>query len=133
MPGIINHPRRGLAALALILIPAGALATMAIGAQPDGSLRCEIRARPEGGVVVLDAIAHADKGVSGTYSFQVKSAGGAGGTNIEQSGAFSAASGRSATLGTVTLGGNGAIYDAKLKLIVGDKSISCAERIGGAT
>lgn len=133
MPGIVNHPRRVVAALALILIPAGALATMATGAQPGGSLRCEIRATPEGGVVALEAIAYADKGVSGTYSFHVESAGGAGGTNIEQSGEFSAASGRPATLGTVTLGGNGAIYDAKLKITVGDKSISCAERIGGAT
>ncbi|MEP6563526.1 MAG: curli-like amyloid fiber formation chaperone CsgH [Mesorhizobium sp.] len=133
MPRIIKHSRRVIAALALVLIPAGALATMATADQSVGSVRCEIRATPGSGMVSLEALAHADKSVSGTYSFHVESAGQTGGTNIEQGGAFSAAPGRPATLGIVTLDAKGGIYNAKLEVTVGGKSIACAERVGGAT
>jgi len=122
-----------MAALALVLIPAGLLATMATASQSVGPVRCEIRVTPEGGMVSLEALAHADRNVIGTYSFHVRSAGRAGGTVIEQGGAFSAAPGRPATLGTVTLDAKSAIYDAKLEVTVDGKSVGCADRIGGAT
>jgi hypothetical protein len=133
MPRIVKHPGHVMAALALVLIPAGLLATMATASQSVGPVRCEIRVTPEGGMVSLEALAYADRNVIGTYSFHVESAGRAGGTNIEQGGAFSAAPGRPATLGAVTLDAKGAIYDAKLEVTVDGKSISCADRIGGAT
>jgi hypothetical protein len=117
----------------LVLVSANALATMATANQPVGPVRCEIRVTPEGGMVSLEALAHTDTNLSGTYSFHVESAGRTGGTNIEQGGAFSAAPGRPATLGTVTLDAKGGIYDAKLEVTVGGKSIGCAERVGGAT
>ena len=82
---------------------------------------------------IKEALAHADRNVSGTYSFHVESADRTGGTNIEQGGAFSAAPGKPATLGVVTLGAKGADYDAKLEVTVGGESIGCAERIGSAT
>jgi hypothetical protein len=133
MPRIVKHPRRIMAALALVLIPAGALATMATADQSVEPVRCEIRATPEGGMVSLEALAHADRNVSGTYSFHVESAGRTGGTNIEQGGAFSAAPGKPATLGTVTLDAKGTVFNAKLEVTVDGKSIGCAERVGGAT
>ena len=133
MPHIVKHPRRVLTALALVLIPVGALAAMATADQSIGPVRCEIRATPESGMVSLEALAHADRNVSGTYSFHVESAGRSGGTNIEQGGAFSAAPGKPATLGVVTLGAKGAVYDARLEMTVDGKSIGCAERVGGAT
>ncbi|MER8640753.1 hypothetical protein NKJ81_26815 [Mesorhizobium sp. M0018] len=133
MPHIVKHPRRVMAALALVLIPAGALAAMATADQSLGPVRCEIRATPEVDMVSLEALAYADKSVSGTYSFHVESAARTGGTNIEQDGAFSAAPGKPATLGAVTLDAKGAVYDARLELTVDGKSISCAERLGGAT
>ena len=133
MPSIVKHPSRVIAALALVLIPASALATMATADQSLGPMRCEIRATPQGGMVSLEALAHADRKVSGTYSFHVESAGRTGGTNIEQGGAFSAAPGKPATLGVVTLGAKGAVYDAKLEVTVGGESIGCAERVGSAT
>ncbi|MQB46452.1 curli-like amyloid fiber formation chaperone CsgH [Rhizobium sp. ICMP 5592] len=132
MHSIVNHPRRVMAALALLLVPAGALAAMATAGQSVEPVRCEIRATPESGMVALEALVHADKNASGTYSFRVESVGGAGGTNIEQSGAFNATSGRPATLGAVTLGAKGAVYDATLDVTVGGKSISCTQRVGGA-
>ncbi|WP_214477336.1 curli-like amyloid fiber formation chaperone CsgH [Mesorhizobium sp. dw_380] len=133
MSRIIKHPCRVTAALALVLIPVGALATIAIAGQSVGPVRCEIRVTPDGGMVSLDALAHADRGISGTYSFHVESAGQTGGTNIEQSSAFSAAPGKPATLGTVTLDAKGADYDAKLEITADGKSVGCTERVGGAT
>ncbi|WP_192177388.1 curli-like amyloid fiber formation chaperone CsgH [Mesorhizobium amorphae] len=131
MPRLVKHPRRVIAALALCSV--GAMATMATADQSLGPVRCEIRATPDGGMVLLEALAHTDRNVSGTYSFHVESAGRTGGTNIEQGGAFSAAPGRPATLGIVTLDAKGGVFDAKLEVTVGGNSISCAERLGGAT
>ena len=71
--------------------------------------------------------------MSGTSSFHVGSAGRTGGTNIAQGGASSAAPGRPVTLGVVTLDAKGGIYNAKLQVTVGGKSVGCAERVGGAT
>lgn len=133
MLSIVKHPRRVMAALALVLIPAGALATIATADQSVGPARCEIRVTPEGDMVSLEALAYADRKVSGTYSFHVESAGQTGSTNIEQGGAFSAAPDRPATLGTVTLDAKGAVYDARLEVTVDGKSIACTDRIGGAT
>ncbi|UVK57432.1 hypothetical protein DBIPINDM_008392 (plasmid) [Mesorhizobium sp. AR02] len=133
MPRIVKHPRRVMAALALVLVPAGALAAMATADQSIGPVHCEIRVTPEGDMVSLEALARADRKVSGTYSFHVGSVGRSGGTNIEQGGAFSAAPGKPATLGAVTLDAKGAVYDTKLEVTVDGKSIGCAERVGGAT
>jgi hypothetical protein len=122
-----------MAALALVLIPAGVLATRATADQSPGLVRCEIRVTPEGGMVSLEALAHADRNVSGTYSFHVEGAGRTGGTNIKQGGAFNAAPGKPATLGTVTLDAKGAVYDARLEVTVDGKSIGCAKQVGSAT
>jgi curli production assembly/transport CsgH protein len=129
----IKHPGHIIAALALVLISAGALATIATAGQSVRPVRCEIRVMPEGDMVSLEALAHADRNVSGTYSFHVESTGQTGGTNIEQGGAFSAAPGSPATLGAVTLDPKGAVYDARLEVTVDGKSIGCADQIGGAT
>ncbi|UVK41990.1 hypothetical protein BPNPMPFG_003615 [Mesorhizobium sp. AR07] len=133
MPHIVKHPRRVMAALALVLIPAGALAAMATADHSVEPVRCEIRATPESGMVSLEALAHANRNLSGTYSFHVESTGRSGGTNIEQGGAFSAAPGKPATLSAVTLDAKAAVYDAKLEVTVDGKSVGCTERVGGAT
>ena len=120
-------------ALALAFVSAGALATMAAADQSLNPLRCEIRATPEGGRVSLQALAYADKNVNGIYSFHIESAGLNGDNSIEQGGAFSAAPGKPATLGAVTLNTEGTVYDARLEVTVDGKSIACAEQVGGAT
>lgn len=132
MPHIVNSPRRLATALALILLPAGALAAMATSGQSEGPLRCEIRVTPQAGMVALQAIARTDAPISGTYRFHVESVGGADGSNVDQSGAFDAAPGRAATLGSVSLGSNGAGYRATLDVTAGGNSVRCTQRIGGA-
>ncbi|MGX7873451.1 curli-like amyloid fiber formation chaperone CsgH [Mesorhizobium sp. ORM6] len=130
---IVNRSRRVIAALAGVLVSAAAVATMASADQSVGPVRCEVSVTPEGGMVSLEALAHADRNMSGTYSFHVESAGRTGGTNIEQGGPFSAAPGKPAALGTVTLNAKDAVYDARLEITVDGKSIGCAERVGGPT
>ncbi|GGE15487.1 hypothetical protein GCM10011390_38260 [Aureimonas endophytica] len=129
---ILNQPRRAVLALALVLLPAGALATIGDAGASAGPLRCEIRAVPSGGMVALEALARSDRSVGGSYAFQVTSAGRGGGTDIHQGGAFRAAAGETARLGRVTLGADGAVYDATLDVTVGGRTISCTERVGGA-
>lgn len=129
MHRIANHPRRVMTALALVLAPAATLAAMGAAGQAAGPVRCEIRAAPQGSMLALEALVHADKSVRGTYSFHVESVGQTGGTNVEQAGAFDASSGRPAVLGTVTLGAKGT-YDARLEVTVGSEHVGCTERVG---
>lgn len=131
MHRIVDHPRRAMAALALVLVPAVALAAIGTAGEADGPVRCEIRAAPDGSLLTLEALVHSDKTVSGTYTFQVESAGRMGGTHIQQAGAFDAAPGRPALLGTVALSANGAAYDAALEVTAGGRHVSCTERVGG--
>ena len=92
-----------MAALALLFATASALATYAAADHSDGPVRCEMRATPDDDTVTLEALVHADRSVSGGYSFHVEGADGSGNSDVEQSGTFSATPGRPATLGTVTL------------------------------
>ncbi|WEX74741.1 curli-like amyloid fiber formation chaperone CsgH [Sinorhizobium numidicum] len=131
MHRIVNHPRRVMTALALVLAPAATLAAMGAADQATGPVRCEIRAAPQGSsMLALEALVHADGSVSGSYSFHVESVGTAGGTNIEQAGAFDASPSRPAVLGAVALSAKGA-YDATLEVTVGGEHVRCTERVGG--
>ncbi|MBB5575402.1 MULTISPECIES: curli-like amyloid fiber formation chaperone CsgH [Rhizobium] len=132
MPNVVNQPRRLMTALALVLLPAGALAAMVATDQSNGGLRCEIRITPEAGMVTLEALARTDKRVSGTYAFHVESVGGTGGSNIDQSGAFDASPGRAATLGSVSLSSKAGAYDATLDVTADSNTIRCTRRIDAA-
>ena len=128
--------KRILIPAATLLLGAAAAAT-AVGAgqagSSDGPVRCEIQAKNAGGMITLQGVVHADKAISGSYTFQVESAGGSGSTDISQGGGFSASPGNAATLGQVMLGGYGSIYDASLEVTAGGKSYRCKERVGGNT
>jgi len=58
---IVKQSRPVIPALALALVSAGALATMAAADQSPNPLRCEIRATPEGGMVKVSAEASEDE------------------------------------------------------------------------
>jgi len=133
MHRILYRPRRMMAALALLFTTVSALATYAAAGQSGGAVRCEIRATPDGDTVTLEALVHADRSVSGGYSFHVEGGGGSGNSDVQQSGTFSATPGRPATLGTVTLEANGTVYNADLDIRVGGNRVSCDERVDGAT
>ncbi|RIK89002.1 MAG: hypothetical protein DCC69_00265 [Hyphomicrobiales bacterium] len=64
---------------------------------------------------------------AGSYSFEVSGAG----TQIRQGGAFGAAAGATATLGSVRLGSGGP-YEARLGISTGGGTVQCAEWTGRA-
>ena len=126
----VTFPR--LMAAALVVIPVGAVATMTTAKTLEsGSQFCDIGATPAGGgMVKLDALVHADKAVSGSYTFRVEKTGGGGSSTINQGGDFDAKAGQTATLSTVSLGGKGAQYKATLDVTIGGKTMSCTKQTG---
>jgi hypothetical protein len=94
-----------------------------------GDVSCSIDVRRTGSGVTLRPMVSADRTVSGSYRLRVTSRGAGGGSDIDQSGEFTAVGARS-VLGSVSLGGDGA-YEARLTVTTGGRRIECAERIGG--
>jgi hypothetical protein len=120
-------------ALFVGLVAAGlAMDASRAGSTAGGAIRCEIQASSTNGMIALEGVVRADVEVSGSYRFRVKTAGGAGGSNIQQGGDFTAGPGSAVTLGKVMLGGQGAIYDASLEITSDGATVKCAERVGGA-
>ncbi len=124
--------------LAVLLVPVGCAMSVvgigAVGAGQTGSqpLRCEIQVKDRGSGVALEGVVFAKTAIQGSYQFRVSKQGGSGSSDIGQSGEFSAGPGAATTLGTVTLGGNGGTYIAKLKVTSDGRTIECSERVGGA-
>ncbi|XKM43572.1 curli-like amyloid fiber formation chaperone CsgH (plasmid) [Rhizobium ruizarguesonis] len=131
MPNSIKHPRRAMTILALVLLPAGALAAMTTANQSDRAQLCEIKATPGAGMVRLDALVHADKHVGGRTPSMSKKWGDGGSSTINQSGDFDAVEGHTAILGSVSLDSKGAKYKATLDVVIRDRSFSCTKQIGG--
>ena len=108
----------------------------AIGAVQAGSgdeaVSCEIRAGQSNGMINLEGAIHANVATVGSYRFRVSSVGRSGGTNIQQGGNFHATAETPATLGRVTLGNAGSIYDASLEITSNGTTIVCSKRVGGA-
>ncbi|MGV4797078.1 curli-like amyloid fiber formation chaperone CsgH [Rhizobium sp. F40D2] len=130
MPNSIQHPRRLMTILALVLFPVGAVAAMTTASQSEEAQLCEIKATPGAGMVRLDALVRADKHVSGTYTFHVEKSGDGGSSTINQSGDFDATPGHTAVLSSVSLGSKGTEYKATLDVVIGDKRFSCAKTGG---
>jgi len=118
--------------LALALLLAGTAAGAvsggpALAAPARNEARCELRVERAGGGVALTALAHADAPVSGRYALRVSGAG----TDIRQGGSFSAAPGRPATLGTVSLGSRQLAARAALDLTVDGRTLTCRSGAAG--
>ncbi|MEJ8574732.1 curli-like amyloid fiber formation chaperone CsgH [Microbaculum marinum] len=92
---------------------------------------CEIQAARAGSMIALSGVVHSSASVEGSYRLSVVSSGGGGSSNINQGGGFTIGSDGSATLGQVTLGNSGAVYDARLQVTVSGKTYSCDQRIDG--
>ena len=127
--------RRFPARTAPLLLGLG-LAGAAIGTVQAGSgdeaVRCKIRAGQSNGAITLEGAVHANVTTVGSYRFHVSSVGRSGGTNIQQGGNFHATAEAPATLGRVTLGNAGSIYDASLEITSNGTTTVCSERVGGA-
>lgn len=106
-----------LAAIPAVALLAGALPSTAHeSTEQDMPLRCEIVERSTGMGVQLESYVHADEAARGRYTFNVTQSGGHGSSVITQSGDFSVAAGRSASLGKASFGGDPGDYDVKLTL-----------------
>ncbi|WP_152047290.1 curli-like amyloid fiber formation chaperone CsgH [Aureimonas psammosilenae] len=112
----------------LTALAAGAVLAPAVSARTgDEAASCEIRASRGGGAVTLTALVHAEHRVEGSYSLRVKGRG----TSIDQGGPFAARAGREAVVGTVTLGTQGASFEAKLDVTVDGETVTCRQSIRG--
>ncbi|HWU64777.1 MAG TPA: curli-like amyloid fiber formation chaperone CsgH [Ensifer sp.] len=126
---IVTFPR--LMAAALALIPVVAVSTMTTAGTLENPGFCDIGATSAGGgMVKLDALVHADRAVSGSYTFRVEKTGGGGSSTINQGGDFDAKAGQTATLSSVSLGSKGAQYRATLDVTFGGKTVSCTKETG---
>ncbi len=108
--------------LALPLAPMAAAHTVA---SEDTDVQCEIRAKPMGDGIELEAVVATEAPLSGIYEFDVRKAGPAGISSSAQSSTFDALSGES-VVGHVGLGLEpGATYDAELIVRWNDHEARC--------
>lgn len=117
-------------------IAAAVAPAMAASFQPahagDGA-RCEIRVSKRGGTTTLEGVLFASAPVSGSYRLSVGSSGGGGGSDIDQSGNFSAKPGEPVNLGAVSLGGPAGTYSAELTIKWNGGASRCSQHAGGRT
>ncbi|UCI08520.1 curli-like amyloid fiber formation chaperone CsgH [Mesorhizobium sp. B1-1-8] len=121
------------AALLAVIAGGAAGATAGKDGSTSGPLRCEIRDTIQGDAILLEPLVYADRSISGTYTVSVSGGGTSGSANIRQGGAFEAHPGNPASLGRMSVGGNGASYDVELKVTAGGTSVSCVKQVAGAT
>ena len=105
-------------ALAPVALTVGALSMTAVPpAAPAhaADAHCELKASKRGGATTLEGFVTSPSAISGSYRISVNSTGsGGGGSDIDQSGAFSAKAGSPVSLGVVTIGGPSGNYSAEL-------------------
>jgi hypothetical protein len=109
----------------------GSIERVGDGQTASQPLRCEIQVQERGNRVSLEGVVFAKTAVAGSYQLRVSKSGAAGSSAINQSGDFSAGPGEPGKLGTVTLGGDGGSYVARLTVTWHGGSIECTERVGG--
>lgn len=91
-----------------------------------GPAQCEIVAKNSGGMVAIEALAHAQKAASGSYDLNISGRG----ASLDQRGDFKALSGETVTLGSAMLTASGHGYDVSLTITAGGTSAQCAQRVG---
>jgi hypothetical protein len=116
---------------AALVLASASLGTGMASAGGSQAVRCEIKVTERGSSIDLEGVVIAKSEIRGSYDFSVSKSGGGGSSDIHQSGDFRAGPGNTATLGTVSLGGNGGSYVAKLKVLSDGRAIECRERVGG--
>jgi hypothetical protein len=92
----------------------------------NGPTRCEIVATTSGGMISIEALAHANKTTSGSYDLTISGPA----TNIDQGGDFDVRAGQSVTLGSATLSANGQGLDIELEVRANGTISKCSERVG---
>ena len=95
----------------------------------DGT-RCEFKIGKRSGMTTLEGVVASQAAISGSYRISVSSVGG-GGSDIDQSGAFSAKPGQTVSLGVVSMGGTPGRYAADLTVTWNGGSTHCTEHVDG--
>ncbi|MGE8106612.1 curli-like amyloid fiber formation chaperone CsgH [Allorhizobium sp. NPDC080224] len=90
---------------------------------------CEIKVTPQAGRVSLEAVARAERSLSGTYTLRIEQTGGSGNSSISQGGAFEVSADQDTSLASVTLASRGSRYQAVLEVAIGGRSDRCTERV----
>lgn len=115
--------------LALCLLPVGALTGMATAGPTQSSKLCEIKATPQAGRISLEAVAKADRSLSGAYTLRIEQTGGNGSSNITQGGAFEVSAGQDTVLSSVTMASRGSSFQAVLDVTSGGKTDRCTKLV----
>ena len=95
-------------------------------ASPLPAVACDIRVTRTAHGLRLEAIAHADRSVHGSYDFVITAQGSGGSSDVTQGGPFDLAAGRSATVGVAEISHRR--YRAVLTLSDADGEICRLER-----
>lgn len=91
------------------------LATMPFAAQGNSPVECSVVRTQEGNTVHLVAQVQSSTKLSGTYRFEVVKAGGAGSSQVQQSGDFSVQANKATAISSTEIGiGDKAKYEARL-------------------
>ncbi|ODT23001.1 MAG: hypothetical protein ABS35_13730 [Kaistia sp. SCN 65-12] len=122
-----RNPRSVLIALALSLLPVGALTGLATAGPTPSSKLCEIKTTPQAGGISLEAVVKADRSLSGTYTLRIEQTAGSGSSSITQGGAFEVSGDQETTLSSVTLASRGSSYQAVLEVTSDGKSDRCVK------
>lgn len=95
------------------------------------ALRCTLAMSGRAGQVRIEGQLQAVMAVSGRYALTVAQTGRTGQNFIDQSGDFTARAGETLTLGSASMSGSVAQYDATLTLNYADMSITCPVTVTG--
>lgn len=91
------------------------LATMPFAAQGNPPVECSVVRTQEGGTVHLVAQVQSSTKLSGTYRFEVVKAGGAGSSQVQQSGEFSVQANKATAISSTEISvGDQGKYEARL-------------------
>lgn len=122
--------------LPLSIFPIGmivlALAACGVPTGPTGrssaetpALRCTLGLTERGGQLQIEGQLQATATVTGRYALSIAQSGRTGQNLISQSGDFSARAGETVTLGSASVTGSAAAYDATLTVDYADTTIRC--------
>lgn len=124
--------RRALAALFAAGLAGTAATTATTASRGSEPLTCEIHVREGADIVALEAVITAAAATDGTYELHVSGDGGAGNSDVTQSGAFSLSAGERSAVGSVTMASTGGAYIADLAVTTGTEVHRCTRRIVGS-
>jgi hypothetical protein len=107
------------------LIVLGGLAAGTDGKAAGGPLACEITASGSADQITIEGVVHAEVELSGHYELKVAGKNSAGRSNTIQGGSFRASPEAPATIGRVTVGGEGTTFDVSLTVTANGMTAGC--------